>query len=272
MSAGPTRIAAAFAAAAKSGRAALIPYVTAGYPNLAVLPAVLQALQRGGADLIEIGIPFSDPLADGPVLQRAASEALRQGLRVADIFAALQALAPLPTPVVLLTYFNPVLRYGVDRFLDHAAAVGFSGLVIPDLPWVEAGEVRKQAKSRGLALVPLVAPTSTESHLKALARAQGFVYAVSVTGVTGAREQVDRNVGRMVARIRQYCRLPVAIGFGIAGREQARTAAAWADGVIVGSALVERIGRNPTQAAAVAEAFVADLAAGLGKPPQASSS
>ncbi len=247
---GSEAIQAAFMAAKASDRAALISFFTAGFPTLGVLPDLVKAAEDGGADIIEIGIPFSDPLADGPVLQQAASEALAQGTRVQAI---LDLLGQLPTgiPRVFLTYVNPVLRRGYIPFAAEARDAGMAGAIVPDLPWTESSELARAFQHQGLALIPLVAPTSTDKHMRALKSADGFVYAVSVTGVTGARQGIDGGVEAMVARIRQAVDLPVAIGFGISTPEQARRLGHVADGVIVGSALTQALmakRANPAQA------------------------
>ena len=248
---GQAAIQTAFERARASERAALIPFLTAGFPTLAALPDLIKAAEDAGADVVEIGIPFSDPLADGPVLQRAASEALAHGTRVDDILAAVARL-PKGAPRVFLTYINPVLRRGYAAFADEANAAGMSGAIIPDLPWSEATPARKAFQTQGLALIPLVAPTSTDRHLKAIESARGFVYAVSVTGVTGAREGINVGVASMVERIRRAVNLPVAIGFGISTPEQVKAVGAIADGVIVGSALTQALMHhraNPAKAA-----------------------
>lgn len=253
------RIGQAFRDARAEGRSALIPYVTAGYPTLDRLPGLIRALTRAGADVIEIGIPFSDPLADGPVLQRAATEALAAGTRVRDILHVVSEIAADAPPLVFLTYINPVFRYGVEAFARDSAAAGVAGWIIPDLPWLESRSVRDTARKHGLALIPLAAPTSTDQHLKAIARGQGFVYGVSVTGVTGVREAVDSGVETLVTRVKNHVGLPVAVGFGISSPDQAREVGRVADGVIVGSALVKTIAEHRDTAEEAAYQFVRGL-------------
>lgn len=228
----------AFGLARAEGRAALIPFFTAGYPTLSVLADLIRAAEEAGADLVEIGIPFSDPLADGPVLQRAAGEALAAGVTIDQIFSALSRL-PVGAPRIFLTYVNPVLRRGYAGFAHQAADVGMAGAVVPDLPWVESGALSREFDKRQLALVPLVAPTSTSQHLRDISTSKGFIYGVSVTGVTGSRSGIDVGVTNMVQRIKTMTDLPVAIGFGISTPEHARAIGDIADGVIVGSALTE---------------------------------
>jgi len=250
------RLTEAFMKARHENRPALIPYVTAGFPHLDQLPTIVQALTEAGSDIIEIGIPFSDPLADGPVLQRAATEALRNGTRIKDILAAVKLLTPKSPPMVFLTYINPVFHYGIEAFSDAARTVGIEGLIIPDLPWMEGRSMRQAAAKSGIAIIPLVAPTSTEAHLLAIREAQGFVYGVSVTGVTGVRSEVDTGVESLVARVKAVVDLPVAVGFGISSAEQAVHVGRVADGVIVGSALVKAIADNPAKAGPVTYEFV----------------
>ncbi|MCL6562115.1 MAG: tryptophan synthase subunit alpha [Firmicutes bacterium] len=255
---GREQIAEAFRKARQQGRAALIPYVTAGVPDLRALPEILRALGEAGADLVEVGIPFSDPLADGPVLQRAATWALAQGVRLADIWQTLNGVVDGPVRVAL-TYVNTVLRRGPETFMGEAARAHLAGAIIPDLPWIEGLEVRRAAQAAGLAVIPLVAPTSTDQHLEAIAQGEGFVYAVSVTGVTGMREEVAAGVEELVRRVRERVDLPVAIGFGISTPEQARQVGKVADGVIVGSALMARIMEAPAEAAEQAFRFTRSL-------------
>jgi tryptophan synthase alpha chain len=257
------RIDQAFELAKDQDRAALITYVTAGYPNLEILPSLVAALTEAGSDIIEIGIPFSDPLADGPVLQRAATAALNEGARVSKILSTVETFAPRSAPLVFLTYINPVFRYGIGRFSQDAVRAGVQGLIIPDLPWVEGRELRGAAEASRIAVIPLAAPTSTDAHLRAIGRARGFVYAVSLTGVTGARKLVDAGVNPLVQRIRQFTRLPIAVGFGIATPEQAREVGQVADGVIVGSALVDVLTHNPGREEEAAYQFVRDLSRAL---------
>lgn len=258
-SSGTARIAQAFARARAEGRAALMPYVTAGYPSLESLGPQLRAASRAGADLVEVGVPFSDPLADGPVVQHAAEEALRGEYRLADLFSAIGAVGREAPPVVLLTYINPVLAYGADRFLDAARDAGVTGLIVPDLPHVESAPLGRAAARRRLALVPMAAPTSTDAHLEAISEGPGFVYGVSVTGVTGVRERLAPEVLAFADRLKTKIRCPVAIGFGISTPEQAREVGARADGVIIGSALVRAIGERVDCPEAAVEDFVARI-------------
>jgi tryptophan synthase alpha chain len=253
------RIGQAFRTARAEGRAALIPYVTAGYPTLEQLPGLVRSLTRAGADVIEIGIPFSDPLADGPILQRAATEALAAGTRVRDVLRVVSQISTEAPPLVFLTYINPVFRYGIEEFARDSAQAGVAGWIIPDLPWLESRAVRDTAQQYGIALIPLAAPTSTDQHLKAIAHGHGFVYGVSVTGVTGVRDAVDTGVETLVARVKNFVDLPVAVGFGISTPAQAREVGRVADGVIVGSALVKTIADHRDACEEAAYQFVRGL-------------
>lgn len=232
------------------GRAALVPYLTAGHPSpdrsLEALRAVAEV-----ADIIELGVPFSDPLADGPTIQRSTFEALRQGMTLPGTLDLL-ARAALPRPVVVFSYLNPILRYGVERFLRDAAGLGVAGLLLTDLPAGADPAVERAVEASPLDLIRLVAPTTRPERLaRCVAGAQGFVYLVARLGVTGASTALAPDLPGSVARVRGATSLPIAVGFGISTPEQARTVAELADGVVVGSALVEVLGRRgPAEAAA----------------------
>jgi tryptophan synthase alpha chain len=252
------RIAAAFADHGK--RAALMPYLMGGFPTLDASRDIGLACADAGADLVELGVPFSDPLADGPVIHAAATEALRAGatpLWVLEVCAAVSERIP----VVLMAYANLVL--GHDAFIDKATAAGASGLIVPDLPWDEAGDLRAECDARGLALVPLAAPSSTDERLADIGRdARGFVYTVSLAGTTGERDELPPSLTRTVQRVREATTVPVAVGFGISTPEQARAVGEIADGVIVGSRLVRAAGEGGAEAVG---ALVAGLAEALGE-------
>ena len=253
-------IARAFGAARAQGRAALIPYFTAGFPTTATCREAVRAAERAGADIVEIGIPFSDPLADGPTIQRSTQAALEQGMTVAGVLDLVRHAA-LRVPVVLMTYLNPVLAYGVDRFLADAAAAGASGLLCTDLPGGADPAVDDAVAASALDLIRLVAPTTPDERLPgALAGGGGFVYFISRLGVTGARPDAPPDLERHMRRLRTVTRLPVAVGFGIGTPAQAAEAARWADGVVVGSALVEALG---TGGLAAAERLLLGLADAL---------
>lgn len=253
---GAQRIAAAFASSGK--RAALMPYLMGGYPDVPTSLAIGHAYADAGADLIELGIPFSDPIADGPVIQAAATRALQSGTRVTDVLGVCAALAP-RLPVVLMTYANLVLARGVEQFAADAAQAGASGLIVPDLPLEEAPEALAACEGAGLALVPLVAPTTTDERMTRIGeRARGFLYTVSLTGTTGERAALSDGFAAVVARAKAHTAVPVALGFGIATPEQASAAAdAGADGVIVGSRLVRDAGEAADPAAAARDLVAA---------------
>ncbi|MGH2859864.1 MAG: tryptophan synthase subunit alpha [Solirubrobacteraceae bacterium] len=252
---GVERIAEGFARARADGRrAALMPYLMGGYPDPEASRAIGLAYADAGADLIELGVPFSDPLADGPVVHAAATAALRAGATLSSVLDVAGTIVQ-RVPVVVMCYANPILARGVDRFLDDLVAVAVSGLIVPDLPLEEASELRDGCAARGLALVSLVAPTTPDERMARIgAAATGFVYAVSVTGTTGERAALDGMVGPLISRIRARTSVPVAVGFGISTPEQAAAAAAaGADGVIVGSRLVRAAGEGVDPAAAAGE-------------------
>jgi tryptophan synthase alpha chain len=242
MSAAPTSIQRRFASLSLHGRCALMPFLMAGDPSLEVTAATLLALERAGADLIELGIPYSDPLADGPVIQAAAGRALAAGTtpgRVLEMLAGLQGT--LTIPLVLFTYSNPLLNRGMETFCRDAATAGAAGLVVPDLPLEEAEKLSPIAAAHGLDLVLLVAPTTPAERMARIhAASRGFTYLVSVTGVTGVRTSLESRVGPLVRQLKAEGGTPVAVGFGISGPDQARQVRDWgADGAIVGSALVK---------------------------------
>jgi tryptophan synthase alpha chain len=233
---GADRIAAAFASHGK--RAALMPYLMGGHPDLDTSVEAGLAAADAGADLLELGVPFSDPLADGPVIHAAGTEALERGATPHGVLKVCERLAE-RVPVVLMVYVNVVMTAGPEAFALRAAAAGASGLIVPDLPHDEAGEVRAACDAEGLALVPLVAPTSTPERIAEIAAdARGFVYTVSLTGVTGERGVLAPALADTVARVRAAADVPVAVGFGISTPEQASAVAELADGVIVGSRVV----------------------------------
>jgi tryptophan synthase alpha chain len=230
-------------------RRALIPYLTAGFPSV---DASTEALRRAAevSDILEVGVPFSDPLADGPTIQRSTFEALRQGMTLAGTLDLI-ARAELNRPVVVFSYLNPILRYGVGRFLTDAAALGVAGLILTDLPAGSDPEVESAVQRSELDLIRLIAPTTGAERLAAAVEgAQGFVYLVARLGVTGATARLSATLGDSVAAVRQATPLPVAVGFGISTPEQAQAVANVADGVVVGSALVDVLGRDGVAAAA----------------------
>jgi tryptophan synthase alpha chain len=250
VAAGQDAIAAAFATSEK--RAALMPYLMGGFPDLDASRAIGEAYAEAGADLVELGVPFSDPLADGPVIHAAGTAALAAGATLHGVLEVGRALAD-SVPVVLMCYANLVLARGPERFADELAERGISGLIVPDLPLEEAGETLAACDATGVALVALVAPTTPEERLAAIGRsARGFVYAVSVTGTTGERQGLADDLPATLARTKAHADVPVALGFGIGTPEAAaRAADAGADGVIVGSRLVRAAAEAPEPASAV---------------------
>ena len=256
-------IAARFASLREQGRMALMPFLMAGDPDLSTTAEVLLSLQAQGADMVELGIPYSDPLADGPVIQASAYRALSAGTTPDRVLAMLAGLkGQLTIPVILFTYSNPLLNRGAEQFFADAAAAGAAGLVIPDLPLEEAERLSPLAQAEGLDLVLLVAPTTPADRMRRIAAAsRGFTYLVSVTGVTGERSSLEGRVSSLVADLKACCPIPVAVGFGISGPEQVSQVKSWgADGAIVGSALVKRIAAmEPSSAAAQAGEFCRQL-------------
>lgn len=243
-----SRIEAAFQSLRRQRRTALLAYLPVGYPDLQATLELVPALVGGGADLIELGIPFSDPLADGATIQRATFQALQQGVTVADCLSAAQRLREtLDAPLLFMGYYNPILNYGLEAFCRAAAEAGADGLIIPDLPPEEAGELRTSAKARGLDLVFLLAPTSTPERIAAVAEAaSGFIYCVALAGVTGARAQLDAGLAAFIGRVRRQAKgLPLAVGFGISKPQHFATLAGLADGVVVGSALIDQLEALP---------------------------
>jgi tryptophan synthase alpha chain len=249
-----------------------MPYMMAGYPDLETSIEIARAYVEGGADLIELGVPFSDPLADGPVIHAAGVQALRAGVRVAEALDVARAVAA-DVPVIVMCYANLVLARGLERFTDLLVEVGASGLIVPDLPLEEAPAALAACDARGLALVPLVAPTTPDTRLEAIGeRARGFLYAVSVTGTTGERATLDGGLSAVLARARASTQVPVALGFGIGTPAQAAAAAeAGADGVIVGTRLVraagEAAGEEADDPVSAVRNLVAEFAAALRDGP-----
>ncbi|MBE9215463.1 tryptophan synthase subunit alpha [Plectonema cf. radiosum LEGE 06105] len=228
----------------KSNTCALIPFITAGDPDLETTAKALKILDKNGASFIELGVPYSDPLADGPVIQAAATRALQNGTKLDDVLQMLKTLTPeLQAPIILFTYYNPILNLGIKEFLKKVAEVGVKGLVVPDLPLEEAEKLIHSAQEFGIELTLLVAPTSSKDRISAIAKySQGFIYLVSVTGVTGMRAGLESRVKDLLQEMRGITNKAIGLGFGISGAEQATQAKEWgADAVIVGSAFVKRL-------------------------------
>ena len=259
------RIDQVFAQLRATPRAALMPYLPLGYPTLDDSQQLIRAVADAGADLIELGVPFSDPLADGPVIQRATNTALKNGVTLAkclDMTAAARADG-VTLPLILMGYYNPILRFGIEALGRAARDAGADGLIVPDLPPEEAGGLNATCRSYDLDLIFLAAPTSPPARLQNIAEAtRGFMYLVSVVGVTGVRQQVATDLSEFVARVRALTTKPVCVGFGIANVDSARRVARIADGVIVGSALVSKID-DATHAVDAARDFVGELRLGL---------
>lgn len=238
------RIRDTFARCAAENRAALIPFLTAGYPSLEMTASLLDALVAGGADIIEIGVPFSDPLADGATIQATSQRALDMGVTLGDCLNLVREFRRRggTIPILLMGYTNPFYQYGLERLATDAADAGVDGFLIPDLPSDESEEFQTPFAGHGIDLIFFLAPTSTERRIKDVAsRATGFIYCVALTGVTGARDQLSSELPEYIARIRAATALPLTIGFGISRPDQVRDAAALADGVVVASALINHL-------------------------------
>lgn len=265
-----TAISRCFETLRRNQECALIPFITAGDPDLETTAKALQVLDHAGADMIELGVPYSDPLADGPVIQAAATRALQRGTTLEQVLEMLKGISPsLRSPIILFTYYNPILHRGVDKFLWQIKEAGVSGLVVPDLPLEEAAGLLKPASEVGIDLTLLVAPTSSPERIEAIARAsQGFIYLVSVTGVTGIRTEMHTRVGDLLQQIRNVTDKPIGVGFGISDPQQARQVQAWgADAAIVGSAVVKRLAEGtPEQGLEAIAQFCQNLKTALKNP------
>lgn len=238
----------------EAGRPLLMPYAVGGFPDPQSCLGILRTYLKSGADLIEVGIPFSDPLADGPVIQGASQVALRQGVRPADVLDLAGAAAKEGARIVLLSYLNTILAFGPARFFARCRESGVLGVVVPDVPVEEATDLQVTAKEHGVDVILLAAPTSTDARLARIAAAaSGFIYCVSTTGVTGARKALRTDLPDFVARIRRHTDLPLAVGFGVSTPEQAAEVAGYADGVIIGSALVDMVAQAGDMESATAQ-------------------
>ena len=248
-------------------RCALIPFITAGDPDLETTAEALRRLDRSGADLIELGVPYSDPLADGPVIQAAATRALQRGTRLDPVLEMVHEVSPtLRSPIILFTYYNPILNRGLDRFLQQVSEAGVKGLVVPDLPLEEAESLLRPAQDYGVELTLLIAPTSPKERIIEIAeQSQGFIYLVSTTGVTGVRAQIQARVKDLLSELRDVTDKPIGVGFGISQPEHARQVTEWgADAVIVGSAFVKRLAEGtPVQGLKAIEEFCHSLKAAI---------
>jgi len=246
---------------------ALIAYVTVGYPSLAATLEIVPFLASSGCDIVELGIPFSDPLADGPTIQRASYEALRQGITTETCLeVAHQLRQQVDIPLIFMSYYDPVLHYGLGPFCSKCTRVGIDGLIIPDLPPEEGAELEGLAQRQGIDLIYLLAPTSSDKRIELVAeRARGFIYLVSVTGTTGARGTLPQDLESFVAKVRARTRRPLCVGFGISTPEQARRVSSVADGIIVGSRIIELIEEDASLAKL--RGFIGRVVAGLKPAP-----
>ena len=244
------RIADGFTFLKREGKKGFIPFITAGDPDLATTEKLLVKLAQSGATLIELGVPFSDPMADGPVIQRASERALKNNFGLQEILDVVaRARKQIDIPIILFSYYNPLFQFGLQRLAEAAKGAGVDGVLVTDLSPEESGEFERELRARDLDMIFLVAPTSTDKRLKLVAeRASGFIYAVSRAGVTGARETLSAEAEKLVNRVRRFSELPVAVGFGISNAAQVADVHRYADAVVVGSAIVaemERLGDSP---------------------------
>ncbi|GIM29806.1 tryptophan synthase alpha chain [Clostridium polyendosporum] len=231
-----------FSGLREENKKGLIGYITAGDPNLDFLKSLLKAMEDGGADVIEIGVPFSDPLADGPVIQKAAQRALKNGFSVDKLFDTLKDIRKeVSTPLVFLVYYNTIFAYGEEKFIEKCAACGIDGLIIPDLPLEEQEVLKADLKKVNMSLIPLVAPTSEERIKNIVDDASGFVYCVTSLGVTGVRSEFSIDLRKYIEKIRKNTTLPLCLGFGIGDVEKAKEFSVFADGIIIGSVLVKKV-------------------------------
>ncbi|MDX6209511.1 MAG: tryptophan synthase alpha chain [Frankiales bacterium] len=261
-----SRLSDAFAAARAEDRALLIGYLPAGFPSYDGGVAAITAMVEGGVDIVEVGLPYSDPMMDGPVIQAAVDQALRGGVKIVDVMRTVQAVAALGVPTLVMSYWNPIERYGIERFATDLAAAGGVGVITPDLIPDEAAEWLAAVDKAGIDPIFLTAPSSTDERLKVVAEVgRGFLYAASTMGITGTRDQVGARAGELVARMRAVTDTPIAVGLGVGTGSQAAQVAGYADGVIVGSAFVRRILDASSERAGLAEvrALAAELADGV---------
>ena len=251
----------------EANQKALIPFITAGDPDLDTTKRLVIEMERAGADIIELGVPFSDPIADGPAIQKASYRSLKSGTTLKKIIGVVKELRQTTEiPLVLMTYYNPVFKYGISEFVRDASDAGVDGIIIPDLPPEEGEGIIEEGKRHNLNTIFLLAPTSTKERIKIVASAStGFIYYVSLTGVTGARKSLPETVEASVNKIRKATDKPIAVGFGISTAEQAKRIASFADGVIVGSAIVNVIEKNIDKPDLIEKVsgFVKDLKSGI---------
>jgi len=241
-----SRIEKTFKRLKKEGKKALIPYIMAGDPTLEDTKRFVSELEEAGADMIELGIPFTDPIADGPTIQRAGERALRQRVTLRKVLTLVEELRQdTKIPLILMTYYNPVFKYGIDAFIKDSVSIGVDGVIIPDLIPDEAGDFISIARGEGLDAIFLLAPTSTEDRIRKVARVStGFIYYVSITGITGAKLFIDETMKNTLALVKKITKKPIAVGFGVSNLKEAKIVAELADGVIIGSAIVRLISEN----------------------------
>jgi tryptophan synthase alpha chain len=265
-----SRIEATFQNLARQGRQALAMYLTVGFPQRDSALELIPAIVTGGADIIELGVPFSDPLADGASVQRATQRALLNGVNVNYCLQTVRDLRArgIETPILFMGYLNPIMQYGIQRFCADAAEAGVDGLIIPDLPPEEADELHTATQVHKIDLIFLLAPTSTEERVRnVVARASGFIYCVSLTGITGARVDLPPDLPAFLARVRAFTTIPLAVGFGISEPRHARMVARHADGVIVGSALLNIVEATAEQGTTAVQGFVAAMREAMDQEP-----
>ncbi len=245
-------------------RRAFIPFVTCGDPDIGTTESLIRAMAEAGADLIELGIPFSDPIAEGPVIQGADVRALSGGVTTDDIFDMAERIREdLDIPMLVMTYINPVFVYGPDRFLERCRRAGICALIVPDAPFEQKGDLQPYCTAHGVKLISMIAPTSEDRIAKIASEAEGFLYVVSSMGVTGVRTSFSGNLEEMVASVRKYTDIPCAVGFGISTPEQARDITDFADGAIVGSAIVRIIGEHGRESVPLVSEYVKAMRAAL---------
>ena len=240
------RIEKAFLNLSETNTAAFIPFITAGYPDLDVTKKLVFAFEKAGADIIELGVPFSDPLADGPTIQQASERALKNKVSLPKVIDFVKDIREKSSiPIILMGYYNPIFKYGINNFVRDSIKAGIDGIIVPDLPPEEASLIYNKTKNSSLAIIFLAAPTSTDDRIKRIARmTKGFIYYVSLTGVTGARGVLSKTIRQNVLRIKNLTSKPVSVGFGISTPQHAKKVASYADGVIIGSAIVKLIEQN----------------------------
>ena len=233
----------------KEGRNAFIPYIMFGDPDIRTTESLILMLEDCGADIIELGVPFTDPVADGPTIQMAAERALANGITLSKIIKTVSSIRKrTDIPIALMTYYNPVYKYGDGRFVRDAVKAGVDGVIIPDLPPDEAGDFIKEARQKNLDTIFLLAPTSTDDRIRRVAKAsRGFIYYVSMTGITGSRLSIDSTIKRSISKIKSVSKKPVCVGFGVSAPGEAKAMSSLADGVIVGSAIVKTLNTSPSK-------------------------